>query len=550
MKKVNYIEIVLLFFLSVLLFFSSIHTLPVLDRDEARYAQASRQMIEQNDFINIKFQEEYRSKKPIGIYWIQTTFVQLFSSIKKDDAKVYNILKDNIWKYRFTSSLGGLISILIIYFLTQNLFGRKTAFYSALILASGLLFIIESHIAKTDAFLLTVSILVMALLAGYYTGYYTKKKDFRFFLLWFAVSISILIKGPVLPLIMLMTIIALVILNRDYNWLKNTQPFLGLIIIISINIPWFLLMPAEQFNNFFYEGIKQDFFGKLVKAQESHNAFFGAHFLSLWVLFFPMSFFLIPLFYSLKKSYKNKKVTFLLAWILPSFFVFELVPTKLPHYTLPLYPAISILMGHLISEKKENYFFNYISYIGFLLYFIAGLAIVVFLTLGVLKFGIFNNYFLSLSIILSILILLGILLVFKTEIVVVFYYKVILACILSLSMFYIYLPNMEKLWVSKKIVNTIILNDKNYKSEKVAALGYNEPSLVFEVGTNISIFKNLYNFSKNIKKYNYFIIEKLYYNKVVEILLNNNVKYELLNEFEGFNSAKGKNIIVSILKIY
>ena len=78
-------------------------------------------------------------------------------------------------------------------------------------------------------------------------------------------------------------------------------------------------MPAEQFNNFFYEGIKQDFFGKLVKAQESHNAFFGAHFLSLWVLFFPMSFFLIPLFYSLKKSYKNKKVTFLLAWILPSF---------------------------------------------------------------------------------------------------------------------------------------------------------------------------------------------------------------------------------------
>ena len=320
MKKVNYIEIVLLFFLSVLLFFSSIHTLPVLDRDEARYAQASRQMIEQNDFINIKFQEEYRSKKPIGIYWIQTTFVQLFSSIKKDDAKVYNILKDNIWKYRFTSSLGGLISILIIYFLTQNLFGRKTAFYSALILASGLLFIIESHIAKTDAFLLTVSILVMALLAGYYTGYYTKKKDFRFFLLWFAVSISILIKGPVLPLIMLMTIIALVILNRDYNWLKNTQPFLGLIIIISINIPWFLFMPAEQFNNFFYEGIKQDFFGKLVKAQESHNAFFGAHFLSLWVLFFPMSFFLIPLFYSLKKSYKNKKVTFLLAWILPSFF--------------------------------------------------------------------------------------------------------------------------------------------------------------------------------------------------------------------------------------
>ena len=181
MKKVNYTEISILFFLSAILFFSSIHTLPVLDRDEARYAQASKQMIEQKDFINIKFQEEYRSKKPIGIYWIQAAFVQLFSSITTDTSKVNNISKDNIWKYRLPSSLGALTSILIIYFFTQNLFDRKTAFYSALILASCLLFVIEAHIAKTDAILLTLSTLVMTLLAGYYLGYYKKKISLTFF---------------------------------------------------------------------------------------------------------------------------------------------------------------------------------------------------------------------------------------------------------------------------------------------------------------------------------------------------------------------------------
>jgi 4-amino-4-deoxy-L-arabinose transferase-like glycosyltransferase len=36
---------------------------------------------------------------------------------------------------------------------------------------------------------------------------------------------------------------------------------------------------------------------------------------------------------------------FLLAWLVPSWIVFELVPTKLPHYVLPLYPAIAILIA-------------------------------------------------------------------------------------------------------------------------------------------------------------------------------------------------------------
>ena len=68
MKIIQLREIITLLILSLSLFFSSINSLPVLDRDEARYAQSSKQMIENNNYFSINFQNEYRSKKPIGIY--------------------------------------------------------------------------------------------------------------------------------------------------------------------------------------------------------------------------------------------------------------------------------------------------------------------------------------------------------------------------------------------------------------------------------------------------------------------------------------------------
>ena len=42
---------------------------------------------------------------------------------------------------------------------------------------------------------------------------------------------------------------------------------------------------------------------------------------------------------------------FLLAWLIPSWIVFEAVLTKLPHYVLPLYPAIAILTAGAVERR-------------------------------------------------------------------------------------------------------------------------------------------------------------------------------------------------------
>src|SRR6516165_10480935 len=88
----------LLCLLCFILYAPGLAAIPPLDRDEARFAQATRQMLETGDFIRIRFQDESRNKKPVGIYWLQATAVALFSTPDSSE----------IWPYRLPSALAAI----------------------------------------------------------------------------------------------------------------------------------------------------------------------------------------------------------------------------------------------------------------------------------------------------------------------------------------------------------------------------------------------------------------------------------------------------------
>src|SRR5438874_4424253 len=74
--------------------------LPPLDRDESRFAQATAQMVETGDYVNIRYQDQPRDKKPVGIHWLQAASVQLTSSVEKRE----------IWAYRLPSLIGAMVA--------------------------------------------------------------------------------------------------------------------------------------------------------------------------------------------------------------------------------------------------------------------------------------------------------------------------------------------------------------------------------------------------------------------------------------------------------
>ena len=546
MKVIHVKDLIVLLLLSLSLFFSSINSLPVLDRDEARYVQSSKQMVESNNYLSIKFQEEYRSKKPIGIYWLQAFSINLLANISEIKNLKYEVLDDSIWKYRVISSIAILLCILSLYLLSKNIIGREASFNGCLILASSLLVIAEAHIAKTDSILLLLSTIIFITLLKYFKSV-KEKNIFNFFLLWTSIGLSILIKGPILISLFCVSIICISLIEKNIVWIKNTKPFLGLLLVILISVPWYFFMPLEEQKNFLQESFFHDFLGKIISTQESHGGFPGFYLLGLFIFFLPFSIFFFPLIKYLKISLRNKSIIFLLCWLLPCLIIMELVPTKLPHYILPIYPAIAVLMGIMLANHKnyKNLFFTKYSYFGYFVYF--------FISNGLLLMILKANEIYGQINILHYLILflfnnLVFIFIFKKQLKNVFYYLVFYSNVFSAILYLLIIPSFTMLWTSSNVAISLKNNEYIENKNTIATIGYNEPSLVFEVGTNIKVFKSLDKFLKNFSLFDYLIIEKEYYIEFNRKIKVDNLKHKKISSLVGFNAAKGKWVEIYLLK--
>src|SRR5271170_772367 len=129
----------LLGFLCLCLYLPGLAAIPVLDRDEARFAQATRQMLETGDFLHIRFQDEARNNKPAGIYWLQAAAVGALRTPRSTA----------IWPYRGPSLIGASLAALLTFGFGRALVGPRAALIAAVLLATALGTMAEAHIAKT-----------------------------------------------------------------------------------------------------------------------------------------------------------------------------------------------------------------------------------------------------------------------------------------------------------------------------------------------------------------------------------------------------------------
>ena len=230
----------------------------------------------------------------------------------------------------------------------------------------------------------------------------------------------------------------------------------------------------------------------------------------------------------------------------------ELIPTKLPHYTLPLYPALSILVAMMLFDEvnRERMLKSKLSLLGYLFFLISSSAAIVALGFGVYILGSINIKITILTIVLFTFNALSIYFLYKKKISTLFIYQIFVSAILYLSIFLVFLPNMKQIWVSKRITESLNLDYKSIDSRYIYTLGYNEPSLIFEIGTNLKVLKEL---DKTVLKSNnlkYLILEQKYYENFIEIVQNNDIKYILIDKIKGFNSAKSIPVEINIFKIF
>jgi 4-amino-4-deoxy-L-arabinose transferase-like glycosyltransferase len=332
-----------------LLFLPGFFNIPPVDRDEARFAQATKQMVETSDFVDIRFQDDVRYKKPVGVYWLQAAAVETASALGLQRAQL------RVWLYRVPSLIGAIGAVLLTYWTALAFVTRRGAILAALILCSSVLLGVEARLAKTDAMLLLTVVAAMGALARVYLSW-QRGEDPEHppwtwpLIFWTAMAGGILLKGPLILMFVALTVVTLAVLDRSATWLWRLRPVWGLMWMLVLVLPWFIAIFWRAGDAFFTDSIGGDMLSKLA-AQESHGAPPGLYLLLFWVTFWPGAPLAGMAAPAVWRARREPGAQYLLAWLVPSWLVFELVLTKLPHYVLPLYPAIAILTVGALERR-------------------------------------------------------------------------------------------------------------------------------------------------------------------------------------------------------
>ena len=475
-------HVLLLALLTLAMVLPGLASLPVIDRDEARFAQASVQMAETNDLLNIRFQDEARNKKPAAAYWAQTAMIKMFNPDGEP----------RIWVQRLPSVLAALISILALYWGGLRMVGRNASLIAAALLATSLGFVFEGHIAKTDA-LLCASTTVMLACLGRLRHSAGRIEVWGF---WIALGSSIMIKGPIGPVLAISTLLSLYIWKRDLSWARPLLNLSAILIFILIWLPWGIAMYIVTEGAFYAESLGKDFGGKITSGQESHGQPPGLHSLVIWVMFWPASLFLLPGFAyairALRSGNDNQIINsmrLILCWVIPFWILIELMPTKLPHYGLPVFPALCLLMGTAILAMKEMAGFGRTRFLSGLIFLLSTALILGALLYVQSQHGeidkAFGTYVIC-GVAGAIACISGFTL-WGNKIRLSFGTAILAALICSAGAYSYILPNLTEFRTSEHVLAELKRFAPEIDSQLIHSPHFTEPSLVYHLGTDINV---------------------------------------------------------------
>ena len=361
LKSINY---ALLFFGCVLFHIAGTWSLPLIDRDEPRFAEASREMIQSGDYVVPYFNDQLRLDKPPLTYWVQTVS--------------YRIFGQNDFAARFPSAVAAALLAVTIPVLGLRISGERVGWRAAIIFTLCLQTFIHAKAAVADMWLalfvstahwsglellrdgLTDSSKRPTLNAQRPTSnseatHHTLNIEHRTFHWWLIFYISLalgfLAKGPI-AWVPLLTIASTIFYAPNVQLGRRFKFIRGLALMLAIIATWGIPALIQTHGEFLRIGIGRHVIARSLGAMEGHgwNSLGGYllllpfYFVTVFVSFFPWS---IKLPALLKRLWHQRDNIdrYLLSGIAIIFVIFSLIKTKLPHYTLPAFGLLALLLA-------------------------------------------------------------------------------------------------------------------------------------------------------------------------------------------------------------
>ena len=362
-KSINY---ALLFFGCVVFHILGTWSLPFIDRDEPRFAEASREMIERGNYIVPYFNNQLRLDKPPLTYWAQIAS--------------YRIFGENDFAARFPSAIAAALTALLIALWGRRIGGDKVGWWAAIIFTLSLQTFAHAKAAVADMWL--VLFVTLAYWAGYeliqrrapnaqrstlssenvnQTSNISHQTSIWWLTFYVSLALGFLAKGPI-AWTPLLTVAVVIIYTRDWQLLRRFNFVGGILLTLLAVALWGIPALIQTHGEFLSIGIGRHVIGRSLTTMEGHGAsslgvyvlLLPFYFVTVFVSFFPWS---IKLPWLTKTLWHRRDRTddYLLIGTAIIFVIFSLVSTKLPHYTLPAFPLLALLLArHWHQGPKDE----------------------------------------------------------------------------------------------------------------------------------------------------------------------------------------------------
>jgi 4-amino-4-deoxy-L-arabinose transferase-like glycosyltransferase len=317
----------------------------LIDPDEGRYAEISREMVVSGDWTTPRMNDLKYFEKPALQYWMTAISFKIFG---------FSNTAARLWV-----ALISLLGAIFIAYVTRRLYGHQAGYYAFLTLMSGLMYFLMGHLIALD---MSVSVF-LAIGIGALVMAQTQRSEphkLRNWMLlgWVALALAVLSKGLIGIVLPGIAMVGYTLWQRDWKLWTNLHLGKGLLVFLLITAPWFIKVSMEnpEFAHFFFI---HEHFERFTTDQHGRTE-------PVWY-FLPLlivgaaPWFGTALQALVKPEFSWLKPTpqvfnaerFMWVYIVGLFLFFSAGSSKLPPYILPMFPILAILMGKKLAEKNS-----------------------------------------------------------------------------------------------------------------------------------------------------------------------------------------------------
>jgi len=311
----------------------------LFDPDEGRNSEKAREILALNDWVTPHENFHVVLDKPIFFYWMIALSYKLFGISE--------------WAARLPSALAAFGCLALVFFFTRERWGRWTALWSTLILLTSIEFF---SLARIVIFDMSLTFFLTLALCAFYEAAHTEEARRRRMIclaMYLALGAATLIKGLIGVVVPGMVIFFYLWFSKQWAILKRISLVPGALVFLAMVLPWYLQAEARNAGYLRYY-LWDEHFGRFASSMFRRSGPWYYFFPVVFVGFLPWSFLLPIVARKFWKDRLDDKSLFLILWVLLPFIFFSISKSKLPHYILPIFPALAILTATALVSLYRN----------------------------------------------------------------------------------------------------------------------------------------------------------------------------------------------------